>query len=348
MARAGSAPLQPRKTRGLVARVLGKSLFVLAILAVGGWTGLVLLYAPILPGQARLPADLAVAALVLLSLAGVFLRRLRPAILALGIAAALATLKWAHIAPSHAGDWPPEVARLAEASIEGDRVTIRNIRNFDWHGTDRSLERWEERSYSLSALRRLDLIASYWGGPHIAHLMLSFGFDTGEQLVVSIEIRRRRDQEYSTLEGAFRNYELIYILGDERDLLRLRTSFRKERVHLFRLRTPPENVRRLFLEYVRTVNAITNEPRFYNTLSTNCTTQIRVAGLATGAVLPWDWRLLLTGHTPEYLYARGSPDIRLTFEELHRRTQINEAADRAGDSPLFSRLIRENVPDPLR
>ncbi|HXV23962.1 MAG TPA: DUF4105 domain-containing protein [Alphaproteobacteria bacterium] len=348
MARAGSVPLQPKRAGGLAVHILSKSLFVLAILAVGGWTELVLLYAPVLSGQARLPAALAVAMLALLALAGVFLRRLRPAILALGVAAALATVAWALIEPSHAGNWPPEVARMAEASIEGDRVTIRNIRNFDWNGTDRFLERWEERSYSLSALSRLDLIASYWGGPHIAHLMVSFGFDTGEQIIASIEIRRRRDQEYSTLQGAFRNYELIYILGDERDLLRLRTTFRKERVHLFRLRTPPENARRLFLEYLRTINALAQRPRFYNTLWTNCTSQIRVAGLAAGAVLPWDWRLLLTGHTPEYLYARGSPDTRLPFEELQNRAQINEAADRAGKSPLFSILIRENLPDPLR
>ena len=321
---------------------------VLAILAAGAWSALVVLYAPVLPNEAKLPAALAVAALLLLSIAGIFVRRLRPAIPALGIAAVLATAGWATISPSHSGDWPPEVARLPQASIQDDLITIRNIRNFKWLGTDRFIERWETRSYVLSALNRLDLIASYWGSPHIAHLMLSFGFDTGDQLVTSIEIRRRRDQAYSTLEGAFRNYELIYLMGDERDLLRLRTTFRKERVYLFRLRTPPADIRRLFLQYLRTINTLVEQPRFYNTLSTNCTTQIRIAGLAVGAVLPWDWRLLLTGHTPEYLYARGRLDTRLPLEELLRRAQVNEAADRAGDSGTFSMEIRKAVPDPLR
>lgn len=336
---------RPGRARAVV--MLGGVAGLVAILAAGAWGALVLLYAPVLPTGARVVAGLGVAVLVLLSMAGLFLRRLRPAIAALAVLCGLATFGWARVSPSHEGDWPPEVRHLAQASIEGDRVIIRNIRNFEWHGARTFLERWEERSYSLSALSRLDLIASYWAGPHVAHLMLSFGFDTGDHLVASIEIRRRRDQEYSTLKGAFRNFELIYVLGDERDLLRLRTAFRKERVHLFRLRTPPERVRRLFLEYLRTVNALAERPRFYNTLTTNCTTQIRVAGTAAGAVLPWDWRLLLTGHTPAYLYSRGTPDMRLPFDELHRRAQINEAADQAGASAEFSRIIRERVPDPL-
>jgi hypothetical protein len=328
-------------------RGLGKAAGILAILAAGGWAALVLLYAPVLGTGLRAPAAAAIGVLVLLALAGLFLRALRPAVAALALAVALATVAWARVAPSSAGDWPPEVGRLAHATIEGDRVTIRNVRNFEWQGTDRFVERWETRTYALSSLERLDLIASYWAGPHIAHLVVSFGFATDDQLVASIEIRRRRDQAYSTMEGLFRNFELIYILGDERDLIRLRTTFRKESVHLFRLRTPPERVRRMFLEYLRTVNELADRPRFYNTIATNCTTQIRVAGMAAGATIPWSWKLLLTGHTPEYLYERGAPDTRLPFAELFRRSQINEAADRAGDSPDFSRAIRAGIPDPL-
>lgn len=341
-----SPPTRRRRGRGL--RILGKVAAVLAILSTGSWAGLALLYAPVLPEPPRLPFALAVAALTLASLAGVFARRLRPAIGCLGLAAALTSAGWMWITPSQDGDWPPEVRHLTRASIDGDRVTIRNVRNFDWQGTDRFIERWEDRSYSLASLNRLDLITSYWAGPHVAHVMLSFGFDTGEQLVASIEVRRRRDQEYSTLKGFFRNFELIYILGDERDLIRLRTTFRKERVYLYRLRTPPTVVRRVFLEYLRTVNGLAAEPRFYNTLTTNCTTQIRMAGIAAGLAIPWDWRLLPTGHTPEFLYARGSPDTRLPFEELRRRAEINDAADRAGGGALFSQAIRQDVPDPLR
>jgi hypothetical protein len=320
----------------------------MAILAAGCWAGLVLLYAPILPVPMRLPLALAIAALALASCAGIFARRLRPMIGALGVAVAITSWGWTRITPSQDGDWPPEVMRLARASIDGDRVTIRNIRNFDWQGTDRFIERWEDRSYALSSLDRLDLITSYWAGPHIAHVMLSFGFDTGDQIAASIEVRRRKDQQYSTLKGFFRNFELIYILGDERDLIRLRTMFRKERVYLYRLRTSPTVVRRIFLEYLRTINGLAAEPRFYNTMSTNCTTQIRIAGLAAGLAIPWDWRLLLTGHIPEFLYARGSSDTRLPFEELSRRAQINNEADHAANGALFSQAIRQEVPDPLR
>jgi hypothetical protein len=327
---------------------LAKAAAIVAILAAGGWAALVVLYAPVLAQGLRASAAAAVGVLVLLALAGLFLRPLRPAIPAFAAAVAVATFAWSRVAPSSAGDWPQEVGQLAHATIEGDRVTIRNVRNFEWHGTDRFVERWETRTYALSSLERLDLISSYWAGPHIAHLMVSFGFSTGDQLAASIEIRRRRDQAYSTMEGLFRNFELVYILGDERDLVQLRTAFRKEQVHLLRLRTPPDRVRRMFLEYLRTVNELAAHPRFYNTLTTNCTTQIRVAGMAAGAVVPWSWKLLLTGHTPEYLYEHGAPDTRLPFAELFRRSQINEAADRAGDSPDFSRAIRAAVPDPLR
>jgi hypothetical protein len=327
---------------------LWKAVGFLLILAAGGWAALVVLYAPVLSEGLRIPAAAATGILVLLALAGLFLRALRPAVAVLAVAVAVATAAWARVAPSSAGDWPPETGRLAHASMEGDIVTVRNVRNFDWLGADRFVERWETRTYALSSLERLDLIASYWAGPHIAHLMVSFGFATGDQLVASIEIRRRRDQVYSTMEGLFRNFELVYVLGDERDLVRLRTTFRKERVHLFRLRAPPARVRRMFLEYLRTVNDLAVRPRFYNTLTTNCTTQIRVAGMAAGAAIPWSWKLLLTGHTPEFLYEHGAPDTRLPFAELFRRAQINEAADRAGDSPEFSRAIRAAVPDPLR
>ena len=344
MASNSTDPEKRRKVPSWIRTVIS----ILAILVAGGWTVLVVLYAPILSERLRIPAASGIGVLVLLSIIGVFRRRLRPAVAALALAVALASLSWARVTPSHAGDWPAEISHLAQASIDGDRVTITNVRNFEWHGTDRFVERWEVRTYSLSSLNRLDLIASYWAGPNIAHLLLSFGFDTGDQVVASIEIRRRSDQQYSTLKGAFRNFEIIYILGDERDLLRLRTTFRKEQVYLFRLRTPPEAVRRLFLEYLHTINDVAEHPRFYNTLTTNCTTQIRVAGLAAGAVIPWNWRLLLTGHVPDYLYSRGSVDTRLPFPELFRRSQINEAADRADDSDSFSAAIRETVPDPLR
>jgi hypothetical protein len=277
------------------------------------------------------------------------LRRHRPGVpLAVLVAlVALAGVAWFRLAPASEAEWIAEVARQPSATVSGGRVTIRNVRNFDWRTEADVDERWEERTYDLDRLQRLDVLTSYWAGEDIAHVLLSFGFADGEQLAGSIEIRRRVGQEYSPVAGFFRNYELVYVLADERDVVRLRTNVRGERVYLYRLRARPEAVRRLFLEYLQEIKALDREPRFYNTMLTNCTTQVRLAATAAGATLPWDWRLVLSGHMPEYLYDRGSVDVRLPWVELRQRSQINAAALEAGTDPHFSRRIREGRPDPL-
>jgi Domain of unknown function (DUF4105) len=326
---------------------VGRALAGTAIFVAGAWSGLVLLFAPILLEDLRVPAAVFAAAL----LGAALLEFPRPrrwiAPAALFGLAAFTGLAWLRLTPSQEADWIPEVARQPSAVIAGDLVTIQNVRNFAWRTETDFEPHWEQRTYDLRQLRRVDLFASYWSGEDIAHVILSFGFEEGEHLATSIEIRRRIGQEYSPVAGFFRNYEIVYVLADERDLVRLRTNARGERVYLYRLRASPEAARRLFLEYLRDVNALVTEPRFYNTLLTNCTTQIRFSALAAGATLPWDWRLVLTGHTPEYLYDRGSVDVRLPFPELRDQAQINDAARAADTDALFARRIREGRPDPL-
>ena len=183
-------------------------------------------------------------------------------------------------------------------------------------------------------------------GPAIAHVFLSFGFGD-DHVAVSVEARKERGEGYSSVQGFFKRYELIYVVGDERDLIRVRTNYRRdppEDVYLYRVRGPVENARRLFLEYVRAINALRERPRFYDTLTTNCTTTILLHTRVNPGHLPLSWKVLLSGHAAEYVYERGRLDTSLPFEELQRRSRINDAARAADRAPDFSRRIRAGLP----
>ena len=183
-------------------------------------------------------------------------------------------------------------------------------------------------------------------GPAIAHVFLSFGFGD-DHIAVSIEARKERNEGYSSVQGFFKRYELIYVVGDERDLIRVRTNYRQdppEDVYLYRVQAPAENARRLFLQYVRAINALRAAPRFYDTLMTNCTTTIVLHTRVNPDSMPLSWRVLLSGYAAEYAYQRGRLDTSLPFEELQRRSRVNEAARAADRAPDFSRRIREGRP----
>jgi hypothetical protein len=188
-------------------------------------------------------------------------------------------------------------------------------------------------------------------GPHVAHIMLSFGFDEKDYLAVSIETRKERHESYSTLAGFFRQYELYYVVADERDVLRVRTNYRRdppEDVYVYRVAGVPANARRIFLDYVESMNALRTEPQFYNTLTTNCTTTILTHSRVNPDSLPLSWKILASGHTPEYVYDSGRLDVRVPFAELQRLSRINDAARAADAAPDFSQRIRLNLPWPAR
>ena len=183
-------------------------------------------------------------------------------------------------------------------------------------------------------------------GPAIAHVFLSFGFGD-DRVAVSVEARKERGEGYSSVQGFFKRYELIYVVGDERDLIRVRTNYRRdppEDVYLYRTRGSVENARRVFLDYVRAINELYERPRFYDTLTTNCTTTILFHARVNPGHLPLSWKVLLSGHAAEYAYDNGRLDTSLPFEELRRRSQINAAAVAADRAPDFSRRIREGLP----
>ena len=259
---------------------------------------------------------------------------------------------WQSIQPSHDRDWAADVARLLDADIDGDIVTLNNVRNFDWRSRTDFDARWETRTYDLSKLRTADLVVSYWMGPKIAHTLVSFGFEDGRQLVFSVEVRRTQGQEFSALGGFFRQSELVLVAADERDIVRTRSNVRGEQVYIYPVAMPPEELRSLFAAYVDEARQLQREPRFYNTLLSNCTTIVydMVKRIVPG--LPWDYRLLLSGYLPDYIYDLGALDTRRPFAELQRLGYINEraiASDVDGHaSPAFSAAIRAGVPTPER
>jgi len=256
---------------------------------------------------------------------------------------------WSTIPASQDRDWAPEYAKPAYATINGDLVTIHNIRNFDYRTETDFTPRYYTKTFDLRQLDSVDVIASYWMGDAIAHIFLSFGFSGKDFIAISVETRRQRHQSYSSVAGFFKQYELFYVVADERDLIRLRTNYRKdppEDVYLYRARGPTGNARRLFLEYIHKINSLAERPEFYNSLSTNCTTSILHHTHVNPGSLPLSWKVLLSGYVPQYLYEQGRIDTSLPFEALKQRSHINAAAQAADQAPDFSQRIRANLPTP--
>jgi hypothetical protein len=269
------------------------------------------------------------------------------ALVAFGVVFTALLAWWSTIAPSNDREWKPGVAVLPYATSSGTLITLHNVRDFDYRTESDFVAAYYDETVDLNALDSVDLMASYWAGPAIAHIVLSFGFGNGAHIAMSIERRDERDEDYSTVKGLFKQYELIYVVADESDVIRLRTNVRRdppEQVYLYRMRGSTENARRLFLEYVRKINALRERPEFYNTLITNCTSNIWLHARVNPGHLPYSWQVLLSGYLPEYLYRNGKLDGSLPFADLQRRSLINAAALAADRAPDFSERIRAGLP----
>ena len=251
---------------------------------------------------------------------------------------------WFSLPPSNTRDWQPDVAVLPYADINHDQVTIHNIRNCDYHTETNFTVHYYDRTFALDRLRTVDLYLVTWGSPDIAHTMVSFGFTSGDYVCFSIETRKQIGQSYSAVKGLFRQFELTYVVADERDLVRLRTNYRKdEEVCLYRLQVTPEQGRILFLDYLRRVNELHEHAVWYNALTDNCTTAIRTQRAAADRA-PWNWRMLLNGHLDQLLYARGTIVTNLPFAELKKISNINSSAKAVDTAADFSEQIRKGLP----
>jgi hypothetical protein len=262
---------------------------------------------------------------------------------------AVVAVWWVCIPPSHDRPWRREVAVLPRAVIDGNRVRLIGFRNFTYRSEDDFDARYEQREVSLAHLASVDLFVSYWKIGPVAHTFVSFNFDDSTPPVcVSIEARPEVDERFDVLATMFKQYELIYVVGDERDIVRVRTDYRGEEVFLYRIRATPEGARQLFRIYLDRVNELADRPEWYHLLKNNCTLNIvRHARRAAGAERArFDYRYLLNGLIDRYLYGEGVVDTSLDFEELRRRSNINAVAHAAGDAKDFSARIRSSLPVP--
>lgn len=335
---------QTRSPLRLLLRIVGWISVILVSAAVIGWETLAVYYSN-LPAGFCLPGAVLVAVISLSILIWV-----RPAgrLLLFFTSVFLSVVVWfLLIPPSNNRNWQTDVARLSWADISGNRVTVHNIRNFDYRTETDYTPAYYDRTFDMDKLASIDVITVYWMGPAIAHVLLSFGFTGGEYLAVSIETRKTVGEDYSTVKGFFRQYELYYVVADERDVIRLRTNYRHdptEDVYIYRVQGNVENGRRVFLEYMKKLNQLKTTPEFYNTLTTNCTTNIWLNTRVNPGHPPFSWKILASGYLPEYLYECGLLDTSVPFETLRKRAYANDRAHAADTAPDFSRRIRTAEP----
>lgn len=262
-----------------------------------------------------------------------------------GLMAILLSMWWLTIEPSHERDWADDVAYLLESEIDGNQVTLRNVRNFEWRSETDYTPQWTTRRYRLDQLESADLVLSYWMGPHIAHTLVSFGFSDGQRLVFSLEIRKERHESFSAIGGFFREFEQVIIAADERDIIRTRSNARGEDVYLYSLGMSPNELRALFLGYLQEAETLRRAPRFYNTLTSNCTTIVFDLARQITPGLPMDYRLLLSGHFAEYAYERGALAQGYDYRRLQALGHINARALLAdAEGADFSQAIRRGLP----
>jgi Domain of unknown function (DUF4105) len=284
------------------------------------------------------------AALSLALMIALWQGRTAPGLVTFAVAFGALLIWWQRIAPSNDRIWADDVAQMTTGTVDGDRVTLRNVRNFDWRSNTDYTQRWETRHYDLGRLNSVDMIMSHWTGPAIAHMLISFGFDDGEHVVFSVEIRRERIEAFSEIGGFFKEFELSIIAADERDVIRVRTNVRGEDTYLYRVSMPVSAMRSLFLGYIDEANALVRTPRFYNTITVNCTTLVYRMMQGIVGYLPLSYRLIFSGYLPEYVYRVGGLDQRHSIKELRALGRISERAKESDRSDSFSADIRRGIP----
>ena len=330
--------------RGLLSRILGRLIagiwFLCQVLLIA-WATLAIYYSNLPWTTLRLPLAIAFAAFAIWALWFSRQRRMSVVVgaLFLGVVA-----WWISIPPSHDREWRPEVAVMPRAVIDGDRVRITGVRNFDYRNRNDFTVRWEEREVSLSHLTALDFYVSYFTEGPVGHTFVSFIFDNAPPLSISIETRPEVGEGFAPVASLFKQFELIYLVGDERDLVGVRTNHRREPVYLYRLNTSADDARRLLLVYLKRINELADRPEFYHLLTNSCTINIVRYANAAGRAGRFDIRHLLNGLIDSYLYHSGRVDTTLPFDELRRRSLINEAARAADGASDFPERIRASLP----
>ncbi len=248
--------------------------------------------------------------------------------------------------PSHNRAWQPNLAVLPRAEFDGDEITLHDIRQTEYNTEFDYIVRHRDKTFRLEDIVSVDLLVSpFAAAPSLAHTMLSFGFRDGDFIIVSAEARLEQGERYDPLEGVLDRFELMYVIGDERDLILLRTRYRKARVYLFPLNLTEQEAQVAFRDALERANELYERPEFYNTLTSNCTNNI-VPHIerATGILFGYDPRLVLTGLTDRVLYDFGLVDGTVSYELTRKKADITELANRYADDNQFSLRIRQQMP----
>jgi hypothetical protein len=342
-----TAVARPHSMRDLVARWLTRLTlaFVWLVLVVLSSWAMATLYVDVRLFALRVPLTV-LYAVILVAIVAKYKLRARSA-LACFVCFCMVLAWWLNLKPASRADWQADVDRPAWIEIDKDRVIIHNLRNCDYRTETDYSNCWSDRTVKLSDLRGVDLFFTTWGVRWIGHPILSFQFGDGQHIAFSIEARYKVGQAYSAILGFFRQYELIFVVADERDVIRLRTNYRKdEEVFLYRGRMGPESARAMFLAYVHYLNQLRDRPEWYNALTRNCTTTLdKQLSAKVVNPQPWNYQFLVNGTLDELLYNRGRlATDDLSFEQLKTRAHINASAKAADNSPDFSTLIRVGRP----
>jgi hypothetical protein len=323
---------------------VGRALVVLGCSALLGWMALAIYFDFSMLGPPWLRAGVGAFVPVGAVVALLCVRPLRWVLAGILVAFAMVLAAWLVIPPSNVRDWQPDVMTLPFADIDGDRVLVHNVRNAEYRTETDYTVHLEDRTLDLSKLRSLDLFLIYWGSPLIAHTIMSWGFEDDQYLAISIETRKEKGEEYCALRGFFRQYELVFVVADERDVVRLRTNVRGEDVYVYRLDLSPADARVLLLRYLEEINQLRERPQWYNALTGNCTTAIQRLAWSGTRRSWWSWKLLLNGYFDELAYDIGAIDRSLPFSVLKAKSHINERAKAAAADPHFSVRIRDGLP----
>ncbi|MFH0129847.1 DUF4105 domain-containing protein [Variovorax sp. VaC1] len=327
-------------------RFCGRLSASLLVLLTALWACLALWYQLPGPPAVKIGAAILWAGFGLAAIALLWRGRAARALLSYAVGFAMLMAWWGTILPSQNRVWADDVARQLSGHVDGNVVTLQNVRNFDWRSDTDYTQRWETRRYDLDRIRSIDVALSHWSGPAIAHTLVSFGFDDGQFVTFSIEIRKERGESFSSIGGFFKQFELSLVAADDHDILRVRTNVRGEDIYMYRVSLPQPEMRSLFLAYVDEAASLVRAPSFYNTLTANCTTIVYALAKRIVPGLPMDWRLLASGYLPGYLYDVGALPTGYSLEALHTQGRITERAIAADKTPGadFSQAIRRGLP----
>lgn len=246
------------------------------------------------------------------------------------------------IAPSNNRDWSPDQAVLPYAEIKGDMVTVYNIRNFTYTSTSQYVPAYYDKTFDVKTLQTVDYIVEPFEGIGAAHTFLSFGFENGSFVALSAEIRKEKGEMFTAWKGLLKRYELMYVIADERDVVKLRTNYRKDPVYIYPVKTTPEKMKALFVDMLEGANNLKENPEFYNTITNNCA---RVIAKHTNKITPgrvpwWNISLIFPKHSDIFASELGLIEAPEGIEKAREKHKVNDLAEKYADSPDFSQKIR--------